>query len=54
MTHLLSDPFRFRSQPHLLNLHLDFLYGCEKDDMTIVITVLKVGALVSTLQLQLL
>ncbi|KAI3397648.1 hypothetical protein diail_10519 [Diaporthe ilicicola] len=53
-TYLRTDARRFRNQPHLLNLHLDFLRPCERCSSTIVVTPLKIGAAVSTLQLQLL
>ena len=53
-THLRSDARRFRNQQHLLNLHLDFLNPCERCESTIAVVPLKVGAAVSTLQLQLL
>ncbi|KAG8165857.1 hypothetical protein KVR01_004409 [Diaporthe batatas] len=51
-THLRTDP-RFRTQPHILNLHFDFLRSCERCDSVITITPLKIGALVSTLELRL-
>lgn len=53
-THLRTDARRFRNQRHLLNLHLDFLYPCERVESTITVAPLKIGAAVSTLQLQLL
>lgn len=52
VTHLQTDT-RFRNQPHLLNLHLEFLRACERRESVITVTVLKIGAAVSTLQLQL-
>lgn len=51
-THLRTDP-QFRHQPHILNLHLDFLRSCERRDSVITITPLKIGAVVSTLELRL-
>jgi len=53
-THLRTDALRFRNQKHLLNLHLDFLYPCERSGSTITVIPLKIGAAVSTLQLHLL
>lgn len=53
-THLRTDPRRFRNQQHLLNLHIDFLLPCERCESTIAVAPLKIGAAVSTLQLQLL
>lgn len=52
LTYLRTDS-RFRTQPHLLNLHLEFLHACARGDMTITVTALKVGVVVSTIQLQL-
>ncbi|KAK7746424.1 hypothetical protein SLS53_002383 [Cytospora paraplurivora] len=42
-----------QNQPDILNLHLEFLRPCEQCDSTITIVPLKIGATISTLQLQL-
>ncbi|KAH8768351.1 thioesterase family protein [Diaporthe sp. PMI_573] len=54
VTHLTTDPkLAAQSQPDILNLHIEFLRSCEKLESTITVTPLKLGAAVSTLQLQL-
>ncbi|KAI0181175.1 thioesterase family protein [Hypoxylon sp. FL1284] len=53
-THLVTEPkLAAQNQPDLLTLHIDFLRPCELRDSTITITELKIGAVTSTLQLQL-
>lgn len=54
-TYLRTDPVLVKvNQPDVLNLHLEFLRVCTHDDSTIKVVPLKIGATVSTLQLQLL
>ncbi|OAX80138.1 hypothetical protein ACJ72_05536 [Emergomyces africanus] len=53
-TYLATNPtLAARNQPDVLQQHLEFLRPCEHRRSTITITPLKIGALASTLQLQL-
>lgn len=52
ITHLATE-MAAANQPDLLTLHVEFFRSCQPRDSTITVTELKVGALTSTLQLQL-
>ncbi|EEA27837.1 hypothetical protein TMatcc_003866 [Talaromyces marneffei ATCC 18224] len=53
-THLITDPELVAcNQPDILNLHLEFLRPSEPCMSTVTVTTLKLGAALSTIQLQL-
>ncbi|KAI0165393.1 thioesterase family protein [Hypoxylon sp. FL1284] len=53
-THAATDPaLASRDQPDILSMHVEFLRACERCPSTVVVSALKVGAITSTLQLQL-
>lgn len=54
MTHLKTDPALIsRAQPDLLNLHIEYVRACERQESTIKIVPLKLGSTACLLQLQL-
>ncbi|KAI3336787.1 thioesterase-like superfamily-domain-containing protein [Xylariaceae sp. AK1471] len=53
-THLVTDPvLNAKNQPDIASLHFEFLRSCVRQESTITITTLRIGAATSTLQLQL-
>ena len=52
--HLVTDPkLASRNQPDILKLHIDFLRPCVPEESTITVSILRTGAAISTLQLNL-
>jgi hypothetical protein len=53
-THLTTDTeLRARDQPDILNLHIEYLRACERLDITVAVSALRVGAAACTLELKL-
>ncbi|KAK9418763.1 putative Thioesterase domain-containing protein [Seiridium unicorne] len=53
-THLATEPALVRrNQPDILKLQIEFLRACERCESTVTVTILKLGATSSILQLQL-